>query len=199
MRIAPSPTGDPHVGTAYIALFNYVFARNNGGHFVLRIEDTDQSAVSARQSEAAILRACPGSACLGRRPGRRWPTAPYRQSERPAIHHEHALRLVDSGKAPAPSVPQSAWSSYAKSQREAGMTWATTACVASCPGPADGPGPGAQGEAQHPPGHADRRRRGVEDASRGAIDIDNQRIDDQVLLKSDGSRPTTWPTWSTTT
>ena len=43
VRIAPSPTGDPHVGTAYIALFNYVFARQQGGKFVLRIEDTDQS------------------------------------------------------------------------------------------------------------------------------------------------------------
>ena len=41
-RIAPSPTGDPHVGTAYIALFNYCFAKQHGGEFILRIEDTDQ-------------------------------------------------------------------------------------------------------------------------------------------------------------
>ena len=41
-RIAPSPTGDPHVGTAYIALFNLCFARQHGGQFILRIEDTDQ-------------------------------------------------------------------------------------------------------------------------------------------------------------
>ena len=41
-RIAPSPTGDPHVGTAYISLFNYAFAAEHGGQFVLRIEDTDQ-------------------------------------------------------------------------------------------------------------------------------------------------------------
>lgn len=41
-RIAPSPTGDPHVGTAYIALFNYAFAKNQGGEFICRIEDTDQ-------------------------------------------------------------------------------------------------------------------------------------------------------------
>src|SRR5688572_159209 len=43
VRIAPSPTGDPHVGTAYIALFNYCFARKNGGQFLLRIEDTDRT------------------------------------------------------------------------------------------------------------------------------------------------------------
>ncbi len=55
-RIAPSPTGDPHVGTAYIALFNLCFARQHGGKFILRIEDTDQVR-STRQSEADILEA----------------------------------------------------------------------------------------------------------------------------------------------
>ena len=43
VRIAPSPTGDPHVGTAYIALFNLIFARHFKGQFILRIEDTDQT------------------------------------------------------------------------------------------------------------------------------------------------------------
>ena len=42
-RVAPSPTGDPHVGTAYIALFNIAFAHVNGGDFILRIEDTDRN------------------------------------------------------------------------------------------------------------------------------------------------------------
>ena len=41
-RIAPSPTGDPHVGTAYVALFNHALARRHGGQFILRIEDTDR-------------------------------------------------------------------------------------------------------------------------------------------------------------
>ena len=41
-RVAPSPTGNPHVGTAFQALFNQVFARRYKGHFMLRIEDTDQ-------------------------------------------------------------------------------------------------------------------------------------------------------------
>ena len=43
VRIAPSPTGDPHVGTAYAAMFNLAFARRHGGSFVLRIEDTDRT------------------------------------------------------------------------------------------------------------------------------------------------------------
>ena len=53
-RVAPSPTGDPHVGTAYIALFNRCFAHQHGGQFILRIEDTDQTR-STDQSEQMIL------------------------------------------------------------------------------------------------------------------------------------------------
>ena len=53
-RIAPSPTGDPHVGTAYVALFNWAFARANKGKFLLRIEDTDL-ARSTKSSEEAIF------------------------------------------------------------------------------------------------------------------------------------------------
>ncbi|HQG17863.1 MAG TPA: glutamate--tRNA ligase family protein, partial [Ornithinibacter sp.] len=43
LRVAPSPTGDPHVGTAYMSLFNLAFVRQQGGRFVLRIEDTDRT------------------------------------------------------------------------------------------------------------------------------------------------------------
>ena len=85
-RVAPSPTGDPHVGTAYVALFNYCFAKKHGGEFILRIEDTDTTRSNA-QSEAAIL------SCL-RWLGLSWdegpdvggPHAPYRQSERSRIY-----------------------------------------------------------------------------------------------------------------
>ena len=50
-RIAPSPTGDPHVGTAYIALFNLCFAKQHGGQFILRIEDTDQKRSTAKSEQ----------------------------------------------------------------------------------------------------------------------------------------------------
>ena len=84
-RIAPSPTGDPHVGTAYIALFNLCFARQHGGEFILRIEDTDQVR-STRESEQQIYDAL-------RWLGIEWnegpdvggPYGPYRQSERGEI------------------------------------------------------------------------------------------------------------------
>ena len=57
-RIAPSPTGDPHVGTAYVALFNYALARKHGGQFILRIEDTDpqRSSLSSEQMIYDALR-----------------------------------------------------------------------------------------------------------------------------------------------
>ena len=47
LRVAPSPTGDPHVGTAYMAMFDLAFARQQGGKFVLRIEDTDRARFQA--------------------------------------------------------------------------------------------------------------------------------------------------------
>jgi glutamyl-tRNA synthetase len=98
-RIAPSPTGDPHVGTAYIALFNLCFARQHGGQFILRIEDTDQVR-SSRASEEAILSSL-------RWLGLNWdegpdvggPFGPYRQSERSAIYAEHVNTLLASGHA----------------------------------------------------------------------------------------------------
>ena len=62
-RIAPSPTGDPHVGTAYVALFNLCFARQHGGQFILRIEDTDQ-ARSTAESERDILKALRAQALI---------------------------------------------------------------------------------------------------------------------------------------
>src|SRR4051812_50106903 len=43
LRVAPSPTGDPHVGTAYVSLFDLAFVRQQGGQFVLRVEDTDRA------------------------------------------------------------------------------------------------------------------------------------------------------------
>ena len=59
-RVAPSPTGDPHVGTAYVALVNYCFAKQHGGEFVLRIEDTDR-ARSTPKAKARFSMRCIGA------------------------------------------------------------------------------------------------------------------------------------------
>ena len=98
-RIAPSPTGAPHVGTAYMALFNLAYARRHGGRMVLRIEDTDQLR-STPESEDAILQALSwigtkwdeGPDCGG-------DYGPYRQSERTSLYQAEVQRLVDEGHA----------------------------------------------------------------------------------------------------
>jgi glutamyl-tRNA synthetase len=93
-RIAPSPTGDPHVGTAYIALFNLCFARQHGGQFILRIEDTDQVR-STRKSEDDILAALKWLQLdWDEGPDKGGPFGPYRQSERSAIYSEHVQILL---------------------------------------------------------------------------------------------------------
>src|SRR6201999_1287444 len=99
VRIAPSPTGDPHVGTAYIALFNYVFARQQGGKFVLRIEDTDQARARSA-SEQLIFDALHWVGLTwDEGPDVGGPFAPYRQSERGEIYREHTQMLLDRGEA----------------------------------------------------------------------------------------------------
>lgn len=98
-RIAPSPTGFPHVGTAYIALFNMVFAKSQGGEFILRIEDTDQVR-STDQSEQMILNALKWAGLTwSEGPDVGGQFAPYRQSERSEIYKKYANELLDKGHA----------------------------------------------------------------------------------------------------
>jgi glutamyl-tRNA synthetase len=185
VRIAPSPTGDPHVGTAYIALFNYVFAKKHGGQFILRIEDTDR-ARSTPDSEAAILRAL-------RWVGVGWdegpdvggPCGPYRQSERSEIYKTEVAKLVASG---------AAYRCFCTSQRLDEMRAASK-------------GKSFVGYDGHcrsvDRAESDRRAAAGEafvirmampktgetvftDRLRGEVRFDNTQVDDQILLKSDG-------------
>ncbi|CAN7355273.1 glutamate--tRNA ligase [Pararhizobium sp. LjRoot255] len=97
VRIAPSPTGEPHVGTAYIALFNYLFAQKQGGEFILRIEDTDatRSTPEFEQKVLDALKWC----------GLKWsegpdiggPYGPYRQSDRKDIYKPYVEKIVEAG------------------------------------------------------------------------------------------------------
>jgi glutamyl-tRNA synthetase len=99
VRIAPSPTGDPHVGTAYMALFNYVFAKRFQGKFILRIEDTDQSR-SRPEYETNIYKALNWCGLTwDEGPDVGGPFAPYRQSERYDIYREYCQKLLDNGTA----------------------------------------------------------------------------------------------------
>ncbi len=98
-RVAPSPTGDPHVGTAYIALFNMAFAKSQGGQFLLRIEDTDQVR-STKESEQQIMDSL---RWLGldwdEGPDNGGPCGSYRQSERRDIYDKHGKELLEKGHA----------------------------------------------------------------------------------------------------
>lgn len=99
VRVAPSPTGDPHVGTAYMSLFNLAFARQQGGRFVLRVEDTDRARFQA-DSEQQVFDTL-------RWLGLQWdegpdvggPCAPYRQSERLDTYRPHVEALLAAGHA----------------------------------------------------------------------------------------------------
>jgi len=99
VRFAPSPTGNLHVGGARTALFNWLYARQQGGKFIVRVEDTDLER-STRASEEAMIR---DLKWLGldwdEGPDVGGPHGPYRQSERTSIYLEAAQRLVREGKA----------------------------------------------------------------------------------------------------
>jgi nondiscriminating glutamyl-tRNA synthetase len=98
-RYAPSPTGNLHVGGAWMAFFTWLFTRHEGGEFVLRIEDTDRSR-STEAFEAAILE---DLRWLGIRwdegPDTGGPYGPYRQTERTELYRRHAAMLVEAGAA----------------------------------------------------------------------------------------------------
>ena len=186
VRVAPSPTGVPHVGTAYIALFDYALARTTGGRFILRIEDTDRPRYDA-DSEAQITESLHW---LGLRydegPDVGGPNGPYRQSERTGIYREQVDTLLENG---------SAYRCFCTPERLQEMRHAQRARKAP---------PGYDGlcrgllpeeiEAKVAEGlpfvvrlRVPKNRKVVfEDELRGKVEIDGKEIDDQILLKSDG-------------
>lgn len=186
VRIAPSPTGDPHVGTAYIALFNYAFARKHGGQFILRIEDTDR-ARSTAESEAAILRAL-------RWVGLAWdegpdvggPHGPYRQSERADLYRAEALKLVESGAAYRCFCTAERIEALRAEQRAKGQFIGYDGLCRRLSR--------ADADARAAAGEAHVVRLAMPDAGetvfvdrlRGEVRFENAQIDDQVLLKTDG-------------
>ncbi|PIS31317.1 glutamate--tRNA ligase [Candidatus Saganbacteria bacterium CG08_land_8_20_14_0_20_45_16] len=99
VRFAPSPTGDLHIGGARTALFNWLYARNQGGKFILRIEDTDRE----RSTLAANKAIFEGLEWLGldwdEGPKVDGSYGPYFQTERLKIHQEHIQKLIEAGHA----------------------------------------------------------------------------------------------------
>jgi len=185
-RIAPSPTGDPHVGTAYIALFNLAMAKKNGGSFLLRIEDTDQTRTTA-DSEKQIFDTL-NWLDLGwdEGPDVGGNFGPYRQSERFDLYGKYAAELVEKGEAyycfctrdrldklrerqkamkKAPGYDghcRSLSKEEVAAKLEAGEEY-----VIRLKMPYDG-------------------ETVIKDVLRGEVRFENNKIDDQILLKGDG-------------
>jgi glutamyl-tRNA synthetase len=185
-RIAPSPTGDPHVGTAYVALFNMAFAKSQGGQFLLRIEDTDQVR-STRESEKSILDAL---RWLGldwdEGPDNGGDKGPYRQSERSAIYTKHAEQLVESGHAFRCFCSSERLEELRRTQMEGKLALGYDGhCLHLS---ADEVAKrAAQGEAHVVRMQVPREGQCTfNDMLRGEISIDWAQIDLQVLLKADG-------------
>ncbi len=186
-RIAPSPTGDPHVGTAYIALFNYCFAKSRGGQFLLRIEDTDQQR-STPESEQAILDSL-------RWLGLDWDegpdvggqAGPYRQSERSEIYREHCEQLIAKGLAFRCYRSPEELDALREARRAEGQH---TALKPSDLRLSDDEQQRREAEGMPyvirmvVPEEAGRCE--IEDMLRGTVELDWGQVDAQILLKSDG-------------
>ena len=185
-RIAPSPTGDPHVGTAYIALFNLAFAKVNNGDFILRIEDTDQNRYTAG-SEQMIFDALHWldlSYAEGPDVGGEY--GPYRQSERFEIYGDYARQLVEKGGAYYCFCTQDRLEKLRERQKAMGKA------------------PGYDGHCRSLTKEEIQAKLDagepyvirlkmpyegetvIKDRLRGDIVFENNKIDDQVLLKADG-------------
>jgi len=183
VRIAPSPTGeDLHIGNVYTALINFVFARQNKGRFVVRIEDTDRVRL-VKGSEERILSSL------------KWlglnydegvdvggPYGPYRQSERLDLYKKYVTELVDRGRAYYCFCTPERLDALRKEQQSQGLL---TMYDGYC-----------KTKNQKPKTKSDKYvirlnvpEEGITeftDLIRGKISFENKLIDDQILLKSDG-------------
>jgi len=193
VRIAPSPTGDPHVGTAYIGLLNWCFARRHGGKFILRIEDTDRTRCTAASAQAIYDSLHWLGLDYDEGPDVGGDRGPYVQSERVAlgIYRRYADQLITQGDAyPCFCTSADLDAMRAAQQAAAQPIMYDRRCRALAP--ADAARRVAAGEPHvirmKPPTsgvfrYQDRLRK-------KPFDKGWAEIDDQVLLKSDG-----WPTY----
>ncbi len=189
-RVAPSPTGDPHVGTAYVALVNYLFAKQHGGKFLLRIEDTDR-ARSSQSSERVILDALKWMGLTwDEGPDIGGPHGPYRQSERLDVYATYADELLANGHAFRCFCTPDRLDAVRKEQQRAGIPPGYDGhCLALAPDDV------ARELAAGVPSVVRLRvpREGsvtIDDLLRDPIAFEWSTVDMQVLVKSDG-----WPTY----
>ena len=172
VRFAPSPTGFLDIGGVSTALFNWLFARQQKGVFILRIEDTDQS----RSTDESIQAIIEGMKWVGLD----WDEGPYRQTERMDLYRSHAMKLFENGKA--------YWCVCKAEELEARRKEAE----------AKGLSPRYDGRCRtlgitNPTGDAALRFKApqegqtvVEDLIKGKVVFDNHVLDDLIILRSNG-------------
>jgi len=172
VRFAPSPTGFLHIGGVRTALFNWLYARQQRGVFVLRIEDTDQD----RSTDESIQAIIEGMTWVGLD----WDEGPFRQTERMELYRGHAMQLLEQGKA--------YWCVCKAEELEARRKEAE----------AKGLSPRYDGRCRtlgitNPPGDAALRFKApqegqivVDDLIKGKITFDNSAADDLIILRSNG-------------
>lgn len=192
-RFAPSPTGNVHVGSLRTALYNYLFAKKNGGQFLLRLEDTDRS----RYEEGAVENLLNALSTTGVVPDeglfevdgnivQKGDCGPYIQSERLDIYQKYIKQLLDKGQAYYCFCTKERLDDVREKQREAGQT------------------PRYDGHCRNLSDEEIKRRLDAgepyvirlklpenhvvafDDVVRGHIEINTDDLDDQVLIKADG-------------
>lgn len=171
-RFAPSPTGFLHIGGARTALFNYLYAKANGGRFLLRIEDTDR----ARSTDAAITAILDGMDWLGLTPDE----PPVMQFARAARHAEVAHQLLANGHAYRCYATPDELTAMREAQRAAKQPMRYDGRWRDRTDTPDGP-------------HVVRLRAPqegnvtIDDRVQGSVTVANAELDDMVLLRSDGT------------
>ena len=185
-RIAPSPTGDPHIGNLYVALINYAFAKRHGGRFILRMEDTDRQ----RFTPGAEDKFKQALDWLGitpdEGPDQGGPNGPYRQTEKLKVYQQKARELVDAGHAYYCFCTPERLKQMRREQQAKGQQPKYDRHCLGLP-----PAEIKKRLARNTP-HVvrlkipDKGKTKFTDLVRGEIVFENKLIDDQILLKSDG-------------
>ncbi len=192
VRIAPSPTGFLHVGTARTALFNFLYAKGHGGKFILRIEDTDRE----RSQEIYTQNIFDSLKALGLQwdegPDIGGPFAPYAQSERTALYQEWANQLLASGHAYHCYMTQAELEAEkVKAQEEKRAYIYSGACRDPKVREALAAKPAEDGSPRKPSIRFlipdNRGTVTFNDSVRGEVSFDSKLLGDFVIMKSDGT------------
>jgi glutamyl-tRNA synthetase len=182
-RLAASPTGYPHIGTLYQALFNFAYAKKNKGKFIVRIEDTDRNRF-VEGSEEVIFKTLDWSGIVeDESPRKKGEYEPYRQSQRLSIYHKYAEELLLSGNAYYSFFPKS--DAGTKKDYSHGQQEKKTAIVSEAP-PASIEEMIQKGDWVIRMRVPKNEKISFRDEIRGEITFNTSEVTEQVLIKSDG-------------